>query len=198
MANTYLALPLYRAESALSYFRPTQEFPEHVTMDSPAMLVMTDLRQVTAVTVEASVSIDWALNRMKESGVRLLLVADSHDDVEGLITSTDIQGEKPMQLLKELGGQRSDLRVRDIMIPAEALEVMRLEDVLKARVGDVVVTLKRVGRRHALVEDIEPHTGRPAVRGIFSISQIGKQLGIAIETVEIATTFAEVSAALNE
>ncbi|HKJ07655.1 MAG TPA: CBS domain-containing protein [Gammaproteobacteria bacterium] len=198
MANSYLPLQLYRADTALGYFRPNQELPDHVTMDSPAMLVMTDLRQVTAVTVEANVSIDWALGRMKESGVRLLLVADSHDEVQGLITSTDIQGEKPMQLLKDMGGQRAELRVRDIMIPAEALEVMRLEDVLKARVGDVVVTLKRVGRRHALVEDIEPHSGQPAVRGIFSISQIGKQLGIAIEPVEVATTFAEVSAALNE
>ncbi|MGA7799574.1 MAG: CBS domain-containing protein [Gammaproteobacteria bacterium] len=198
MSDSYIPLRLYRSAADLGYFRPSQEFPDHVTMDSPAVLVMTDLRQVTAVTVEANVSIDWALNRMKEGGVRLLLVANSHDRVQGLITSTDIQGEKPMQLLKELGGQRSDLRVRDIMVPAEALEVMSLADVLKARVGDVVATLKRVGRRHALVEDTDPHTGWPAVRGIFSITQIGTQLGIAIETIEVATTFAEVTAVLNE
>jgi hypothetical protein len=35
------------------------------------------------------------------------------------------------------------------------------------------------------------------VRGIFSASQIARQLGIAIQTTEVAQTFAEIGAALG-
>jgi len=197
MTRHYLAMPLHRLDTELDYFRPTQELPERVTMDSPAVLVMTDLRQVTAHTVEPNVTIDGALDGMKDKGVRLLLVTGPGGRVTGLITSTDIQGEKPMKLVKEVGGQRAELLVRDIMTPADQLEAVTMAEVLKAHVGDVVATLKRAGRRHALVTDQGEHHAQPAIRGIFSISQIGKQLGVAIETVEVATTFSEVEAALN-
>jgi hypothetical protein len=87
--------------------------------------------------------------------------------------------------------------VRDIMTPKDRLEVMLMEDVLRATVADIITTLRTTGRRHALVLDEDPHTGRPAIRGIFSVSQIGKQLDQLIETTEVANTFAEVKMALN-
>lgn len=198
MSNSYASLPLHKLKRKLEYFQPIQDLPDHVTMDSPAVLVMTDLRQVTALTIEADVPVEWALTRMKERGVHLLLVTDSHHLVQGLLTSTDIQGEKSMQLIKQLGAQRTDLRVRDIMVSANQLEVLSMAQVLEARVGDVIATLKRARRRHALVEDTESRTQRPAVRGIFSITQIGKQLALAIEPLQIAATFAELRAILSE
>ena len=191
------SLTLHPLPELVSYFEPSQELPAQVKEQSPAILVMTDLRQQIAVTVEPNVSIDWALQRMKTAGVRLLFVVNSDKLVLGLITATDLQGEKPLQFHQELHLRYEEIMVRDIMTPKDRLEVMLMEDVLRATVADIITTLRTTGRGHALVLDDDPHTERPAIRGIFSVSQIGKQLDQLIETTEVANTFAEVELALN-
>ncbi len=190
-------LALHPLPGVVSYFEPSQELPARVREQSPAILVMTDLRQQIAVTVEPNVSIDWALQRMKAAGVRLLFVVNSDKLVRGLITATDLQGEKPLQFQQELHLRYEEIMVRDIMTPKNGLEVMLMEDVLRASVADVIATLRSTGRQHALVLDDDPRTERPAIRGIFSASQIGKQLDQLIETTEVANTFAEVELALH-
>jgi CBS-domain-containing membrane protein len=196
MAMQYVPVVFRPLSGPTGLFRPSQDLPERVKRESPAVMSMTDLLQVSALTVEPNVSINHALTRMKEGGVRLLFVTNPQEEVLGLITSTDIQGEKPLQLLKELRMSYDEVLVRDIMTPADGLEVIALGDVMKARVGDIVETLRHSGRRHALVVDTDTRTGRPAIRGIFSATLISNQLGVAIETVEVASTFAEVGAAL--
>ena len=128
------SLTLHPLPGLISYFEPSQELPAKVEEQSPAILVMTDLRQQIAVTVEPNVSIDWALQRMKAAGVRLLLVVNSDKQVLGLITTTDIQGEKPLQFHQELNLRYEEIMVRDIMTPKSRLEVMLMEDVLRASV----------------------------------------------------------------
>jgi acetyl-CoA carboxylase beta subunit len=59
-----------------------------------------------------------------------------------------------------------------------------------------VATLKRAGRQHALVVD-QASGGRQMVRGIFSLTQIARQLGIAVQTPAIGNTFAEIEAAIG-
>jgi CBS domain containing-hemolysin-like protein len=191
------SLTLHTLSGLVSYFEPSQELPAKVKEQSPAILVMTDLRQQSAVTVEPNVSIDWALQRMKTAGVRLLFVVNSDKLVLGLITATDIRGEKPLLFHQELHLRYQEIMVRDIMTPITLLEVMLMEDVLRASVADIVTTLRTTGRRHALVLDDNPRTSLPAIRGIFSVSQISKQLDQLIDTEEIANTFAEVEVVLN-
>jgi hypothetical protein len=70
-----------------------------------------------------------------------------------------------------------------------------MDDVRLAKVGHIVATLKAAGRQHAMVVDHDEQ-GRQKVRGIFSASQIARQLGVVIQTTEIARTFAEVEAML--
>ncbi|GMQ88229.1 MAG: hypothetical protein BMS9Abin08_1460 [Gammaproteobacteria bacterium] len=191
------SLSLYPLPGLASYFEPSQELPAKVKEQSPAILVMTDLRQQVAITVEPNVSIDWALQRMKTAGVRLLFVINRDKHVLGLITSTDIQGEKPLQFHQELHLRYEEIMVRDIMTPKTRLEVLLMEDVLRASVADIVTTLRTTGRRHALVLDDDPRTERPAIRGIFSVSQLSKQLDQLVEITEVANTFAEVELVLN-
>lgn len=197
MQKHYMPLALRYLNGPLGFFRPTQELPAKVSKDSPAIMTMTDLRQIAALTVEPNVSIEWALTRMREGGVRLLLVTNHEDEVVGLITSTDIQGEKPLQMLRELHIRHSEIRVRDIMTPREKLDFIAMDEVLKSTVGQVYETLHRVGRRHALVYDRDRRTGNLAIRGIFSASRLSRQLGIQFEPVEVAQTFAELEAAIN-
>jgi CBS domain containing-hemolysin-like protein len=198
MTIRFNPVPMAPLDSLVSFFRPRQELPDKVAPHSPAILVMTDFRQVPAITVEPGVSIEWALQRMKECGVRMLLVTNPQQQVLGLITTTDIQGEKPMTLGTEYNRRFAEITVREVMTPYEHLDVIAMESVLKASVGEVVDTMRRVGRRHALVLDFDRHSQSNAIRGMFSFSQICRQLGQPMEDmVEVATTFADMEIALN-
>ncbi|MFN2330050.1 MAG: CBS domain-containing protein [Chromatocurvus sp.] len=198
MYKQYMPLNLRNLSGPVRYFRPAQLLPATVGLDSPAILTMTDLRQVAALTVEPSVTIDWALNRMRVGGVRLLLVVHNHDgDVSGLVTATDILGDKPIRLQRELNLRHTEIRVRDIMSPRSQLEFIFMEDVLEASVGNVLETLRRSGRQHALVYDCDHRSGMTGIRGIFSATRLSRQLGISFEPIEVAQTFAEVELALN-
>jgi CBS-domain-containing membrane protein len=177
------------------YAQPSQIVPERVTLDDPAQNVMTDLQSVTAVIILSGDSVEEAHRRMIQRGVRLLLVVDQNRRVVGVITATDILGEKAMQAVTQRGIRREELLVRDIMTPQERLEVLSLTDVRAARVGHIVATLRQSGRQHALVVEHDA-SGRDAVRGLFSATQIARQLGVAIPTSEIARTFSEIEAQL--
>ena len=196
MSTEYSPLPMFPLNHGASYFAPRQDLPERVKLSDPAVLAMTDLRQVAAVTIEANTPLDKALQRMIDGGVKLLLVINPQHTVIGLITATDIQGEKPLTFLKEVSVRYEDILVRDIMTPRERLEVLRYEDVLRVRIGDIVATLKAAGRQHALVMDMDVQELRKSVRGIFSATQLGRQLGTPVYTREALTSFAALRSAV--
>lgn len=188
-------LALSNLRDGAGYRQPSHFSPEPVRIDSPALEVMTDLKLVAAATIEASTHIDVANQAMIARGVRSLLVVDHKNDVVGLVTARDLLGERPMQFVRNHGVRHEDILVRDIMTPRDVVEVLAIEDVLKAQVGHVVETLKSSGRQHALVVDIDA-TGRQLVRGVFSSSQIARQLGVPLHSTEVARTFAEIEAAI--
>jgi hypothetical protein len=91
--------------------------------------------------------------------------------------------------------------VSEVMTPADLLEAMELKDVQQVRVGDIVETLKQTGRQHALViESASADAASPTltVRGIFSLTQIARQLGLPPQMGGgVARTFAEIEAAIG-
>jgi CBS domain-containing protein len=200
LVRSYHPLPQSGLRSSAGYGLPDRIAGVPVGAESAAIEVMTDLRQVTPVTIGSFANIEQANQTMIAYGVRALFVADDHRRVLGLITSRDVQGEKPMQLTQQRGIRHNEILVRDIMTPAERLEAIDLAVVLHARVGDIVATLKQSGRQHALVVNESMGMaagGEQIVCGMFSLTQIARQLGIALETVEIGRTFAEIEAAIG-
>jgi CBS domain-containing protein len=169
-----------------------------VRAESPAPCVMTDLKQVTAATIGPDATLAQATQTMIQRGVRLLLVVSRDDEVLGLITARDTQGEKPIQLIQERGGKFTDLLVADVMCPRERIELVDGADVLRATVGDIVETLKHTKRQHALVGERDPVSGQVRIRGIFSATQIGRQLGAAIQTFDVSSTFTEIEGLLAQ
>lgn len=189
-------LPPNSLAPGASFCQPLESSSGHVELGDPAVRVMTDLKQVTAVTIGPEKTMDAARERMIKHGVRLLLVIDDEETVLGLATATDIQGEKPLQFIRKSGARREDILVRNIMTPQEKLEVLCMKDVAPAKVGHVVATLQKCGRQHALVVDTEGSGQKQRVRGIFSATHVSRLLGTEIQTVEIAQTFAEIQAQL--
>lgn len=167
--------------------------PPAVRADSPATLVMTDLSRLPSATITADASLDETHQSMLMRGVRLLLVVAESNKIIGLVTSVDVLGEKPVLVAQKRQARRTDLRVSDVMVPVDKVEALAIEAVRKARVGNIVATLKADGRAHALVLGLQPD-GRQFLLGIFSASQIARQLGVQIHTYEVARTFAEIEA----
>jgi CBS-domain-containing membrane protein len=192
----YKPLGSRKAGKGLGIQQPSTYAP--VTASSPAISVMTDLRQVSAATVAAEASLEQATRTMIARNVRLLLVAGPEESVIGLITARDTQGEKPIQWLHDRGGRYADLRVADMMCRVEDMDVLDIRDVLHAEVGHIVATLRAWGRQHAVVGEIDAVSGRQRIRGIFSATQIGRQLGVAVQTFDVAVTFADIERALAD
>jgi CBS domain-containing protein len=166
--------------------------PGRVTLDDPAFSVMTDLREVSAAVTTPEETIGQAHAQMIRRGVRLLFVIGPSATVVGVITATDLLGEKPMLFMESHGVSHNEIHVEDIMTPAAKLEAMSLQDVSQMRVGHIVATLKHVQRQHLMVA--EDNSRR--IRGLFSTSQVARQLGIELQTFQVAQSFADVEAAL--
>ncbi len=196
MLRNYPPLPFMALPHGTSYAQPTQPALEHVALDSPASDAMTDLTRVAAVIVLAGDPVDEAHRRMIQRGVRLLLVVDQDRKVMGVITADDVMGEGPVQMAVQQGIHRDEVLVRDVMSPCASLQVLSYEQVRTAKVGHIVTTLKHAGRQHVLVVDQNGKTGI-RLRGIFSTTQIFRQLGINVQTIGIANTFAEIEAQLS-
>ena len=207
MDRQFHSLPIRELGEAASFRRPVQPRAARVTLESPALDVMTDLCRTSPATIRPQAPIEGANQFMISRGVRLLLVADDRETVLGVVSATDLLGEKAMRIATDRGMERGELTVGDIMTPAQQVEVIAFGDIEGARVGHVLETLRRAGRQHALVVDfdvipprslIDAPVRRAMVRGILSISQLGRQLGIVLQTAgEVARTFSEIELALG-
>jgi CBS domain-containing protein len=186
-------LPAQRLTGAVRIVRPAP--PKPVTLQSPAPDVMTDLRHAHTAVIDLHMSMEVANEYMKQRGVRSLLVLNQDEILTGIITATDVLGEKPLRFIQERGVKHSEILVSDIMTPLDRLEAIPAEEVRSARVGDIVASLLDTGRQHTLVIEKDGQ-GNPVVSGIFSLTQIEKQLGVAIPSTEIARTFTEIEATL--
>lgn len=191
----YKPLPMSKMRTGV-VCQPPVAGPKPVRRDTRAIEVMTDLRQVAAATIRGTATLAQADRAMIARGVRLLFVVGLSGEIEGLITARDVHGERPVNLMRERGGRHGELKVADLMVPREAIEVLDIDAVQRAEVGHIVATLKAAGRQHALVVEKDRLTGEEFVRGIFSATQIGRQLGMPIVTFEVAQTFAQIEAAL--
>jgi len=194
MTRDYAALPLRTPQPGARLRTTTAQGGERLTLDSRALSIMTDFAVVPAATIEPGATVDDANQSMIRRGVRSLIVLDAGQRIVGIVTATDVLGERPIQAALERALPRAEVPIRDIMTPIERVEALPMEALLDARIGHVVATLERAGRQHALVVEAGPQGD--VVRGIFSLTQIAAQLGITLEAASVAASFAEVEAAL--
>lgn len=196
MSEPFGTLSHIRLKPATTYIHPP-ELPNRVYLSSPAIEVMTDFNHVRPRTTGPDAPIDDALENMKRVGVRLLLVEDGERNIIGIVSSYDIQGERPIKLVQESRVSRSQIRVADIMTPQQDIEALHMLSVRNAQVGHIVATLRALEQRHLLVVQAADDNGEPGneesvpsigsgkqiVRGLFSSTQIGRQLRVDVDEI---------------
>lgn len=167
-----------------------------VTLQSPALAVLTDLTTVRAATIGPATPLPQARETMIHQGVRLLFVVSTMPCIDGLITSTDLEGERPMQQISRRGVKYEELSVADVMTPLANIDAVDYDELAHADVAKLIATLKHLGRRHMLVVQRATEQSPARVRGLVSQTQIERQLGRSIELLELAGTFAEIKQTL--
>jgi len=170
--------------------------PDRVRRGDPALDVMTDLTRIQPIVIAPTATVVAANERMIAAGVRLLFVVAGEGRLLGLITATDILGEKPLRYLSEHGGTHEQILVQDVMTPRDRLETLSMTDVARATIGELVDTMARVGRQHMLVVETDSGAGSARVRGLFSTTQVGRQLGEVLGPYTRAASFAELESAI--
>jgi CBS domain-containing protein len=191
------ALPTFRLERGTAIAQADVSNDAPVTLESPALDVMTDLTRVKAATTHPATTLRHAEQLMIYQGVRMLFVVTTMPSIEGLITATDLDGDKRMRVVHERGLHYDELSVADVMTELASLDAIDYGRMRTASVGNAIATLKRLGRNHLLV--VEAATARTPrrIRGVVSRSQIERQLGTRIDVTPIASSFSEIERALG-
>lgn len=196
MADSYRPLPHHPLNQPVIVMTPPESHSAAISEQSPAITAMTDLTQIRPLMIDPFATMNAANDKMIAYAVRMLFVTQAGRRMIGIITAADILGEKPVKYMREVNCTPEEVLVQDIMTPVAGLEVLRLEDVERARLGDLIETLKHSGRQHALVVE-DDGTGRETVCGIFSTSQISRLMNARVEVSEVATDFAAIQNALT-
>lgn len=198
MTGIYKPLSFSLIARGCAVKRGTYTRQTNVSLDAPASYVMTDFNLITPFAIAATAPIDAINQKMIACGVRMLFVTDTDDALVGLVTATDVLGEKPVQYMHDHGGKREDILAQDIMTPSDELQAITLTDIENASVGDMIETMKAFQRQHLLViEKCSDESAGESIRGMFSTTQISKQTGIEVTPTERASSFADIEKAVT-
>jgi CBS domain-containing protein len=145
----------------------------------PAIHAVTDFTREHPVTVDEERQIDDALGDMIHLGVRAMLVT-REQRIVGLITSYDIQGERPLQFLQSSNYTRhQDIRVGHVMTPWDKLLTLDWESIQSAHAGELLHVLEELGLTHLLVIEHgakNTKNATPIVRAMVSRARLTRQL----------------------
>lgn len=141
----------------------------------PAIYAITDFTRDYPITVDEDRHIDAALEDMVRFGVRALLVLRA-GRVTGLVTSYDIQGERPLQFLQDSNyRQHEDVRVGHVMTPWAALAAISWRAAETMNAGELLKLLHSGELSHAIVLE-DGQGAAPVVRGMVSRARLERQL----------------------
>ena len=169
--------------------------PEKIRLSTPARAVMADLSQTETYTILPEATYTEANHLLLQAKVHQLIVVDANSQIKGVLTTNDLWGEGPVRIAAEYGVQYNKLRVKDIMTPVDAIDVLSMDDVKKAKVGHILATLKKVERIHALVV-CSDSADKQVLCGIFSALHIARQIGVEMIPRETERTFEEIDAVI--
>lgn len=154
--------------------------PELVHMHDPASMVFIDFTLVRPGVIAADIPIDSALAKMRLTGVCQMLVTDETGAVTGILTGDECHGDAPVKLAQSSRIDHSHILVGMVMTPLSEIRVMEWSHMKDACVGHIVATLHQLESQHLLVLE----QGR--IRGVFTASQIAKQIGHAVTEEAVA------------
>lgn len=167
-------LPLYKTEQIDKLAWPTVQ--RQINLHSPALSIVTDFTEQTPQVIDSDTAAVALESLMKHSHVKMKIVLDKHQQFAGIVTLADLTEQRILQKVAS-GIERHELTAQDFMQPKTALQSFDYAQLVNARVGDVVETLKDNGQHHCLVTDRGAHE----IRGVISVSDIARTLRLPLD-----------------
>lgn len=153
----------------------SQRLPELVHLNDPAFMVMIDFSQVPAFKIKHDATLEDAQHEMEFHGTHFMLVHNNDCQLIGVLTATDLLGEKPIKVSSDIRIAHDDIPVEKLMTPLQDVPTLSVDVMDFARVGHIIKTLHTADSPFALVTQTQSD-GKESIRGYFSTSQISKQL----------------------
>ncbi len=175
-----LALTTFRFSEKTCVQQAQPKLKSHVSLDSSALDVMTDLALVKAETIAPQTLLSAAEKVMIDRGVRSLFVTADFPCIDGLVTAADLLGNKPMQVLTLRQVKHQDLCVEDLMTPLSELDVIDYDELKISCVDRIVATFEKLKCTHLLVVQRARVEGPARIRGVISVTQVERQLARSI------------------
>jgi CBS domain-containing protein len=176
MIHGYKLLETQRIQAHTPIHHP--EAQDHlITLDSPALNLLTDFKSAPVETTHPETLVTQALNEMKAAKTKSLIVVNDEGEFLGLVSLKDLQGVRAARMAQSHGISPVELTIAEVMSPAEKLEAIEFKILINARVGHIAKILHEHDLQHLLVIDHD-EIGTSRIRGIFSANRIARQLGI--------------------
>lgn len=176
MNKSFHAIPTHKLDKLCLPIQPV-ELPPIIHIDDPATASFVDFERHRAPTISTYRSLGDARAEMEIFNLPVLLVTDIDKQVIGIITSEDILGERPVKLSQETRIPRSEIEVAMVMTPMHEILVIDSQDLLHAKIGHIIQTLRETTQHTLLVSKDNK------IQGFFSASIISNQLGTVIADV---------------
>lgn len=196
MAREYTPIPQSILAKPAPITQPSSSYTIEITEESPAFKVMSDLKLITPATTPENTTLKNANQQMIERAVRMLFVLDNNQQIQGIITSNDLLGEKPLKYVKRFHCCTNDITVKELMTPIGEIEILDYSDIERARVGDIISTLKSSDRHHALIGDYQDD-GTLTICGTFSLSHISQMMNTQTIVADIPEPLVVAQSALH-
>lgn len=182
--------PLIQLGSAPLLTKPAAK---RLSPSSPAISVLTDFSQVAPQYVGADIPIDEAHLKMRHGGVRLLFVMDnSQEHCIGIITSKEVIGSRRINLaMQKRNLSREEVTAEMIMTPWQKLSAMPITQLSSLTIEDLVLSMETLTDQHLLITEQNAHQAL-SIRGLISASDIQNAVGVEINPVPMAKSFAEI------
>ncbi len=161
---------------------------QDMDLQSPASYVLKEAGQDKGLKLQAGLGIDLARTILRETNRLTAVVVDKQNAVIGLVSLADIESVKVLTVSARLGLLRSELVLRDLMMPVKGLSCISYTASTRITVDEVVQTLRQLSKPYLLVIDSTDNS----LIGYFAAQDIAHKLGIPIPIEAVPKSFNEV------
>jgi len=181
-------LKLHPVSAVDQLTQPKQD--KKITPESPALSIFTDFKVHYPFDLNHKTTAKEARLIMDKAHARLRFVVDDNGVFLGVVTLDDLSEQRMIQKIAE-GHREHEILITDFMQSREQLKAFDYNELSRAKIIDVIETLKMQRQKHCLVIDDESHE----IRGIISSSDISRALDMPI-TINRESNFIDIAKAI--
>ena len=164
-----------------------------LNLDSPALEIMEDFTSVKPINLPDHMPYEKIREILFDTHGNYAFVTNSQKHVIGFIPIEHLVGLRAMTRANELNLKLKELTARELMEPIGDMPAIRLSQVRRSKLGDILSTFKHQVDEYLVVTEDDS----PSIRGLFSARAINHALGLGTQTRFQARTVSDMARVIN-